>query len=116
MMNRTTAIFGGSVTFVASVFAGNLAFRKEAPKGEGPFPTAVERVKTYDGIASTYDSQIGWDETVMGVWLLRRWLTGRAKGDVLEVATGTGRNHEYYDKVTLGPSFYSPVAPVSPTT
>ena len=34
----------------------------------------------------------------MGVWLLRRWLVkGHARGEVLEVATGTGRNHAYYD-------------------
>ncbi|CAO3589387.1 unnamed protein product [Absidia cylindrospora] len=32
----------------------------------------------------------------MGIGLLRQWLVGQAKGDVLEVSTGTGRNFNYY--------------------
>ncbi|SAL98789.1 hypothetical protein [Absidia glauca] len=47
-------------------------------------------------VADRYDDEIGWDEKVMGIGLLRRWLVGQATGDVLEVSTGTGRNFDYY--------------------
>ena len=54
------------------------------------------RVERFDALAETYDDEIGVDELVMGLPLLRRWLLRRARGDVLEVACGTGRNLELY--------------------
>ena len=52
---------------------------------------------TYERLAKIYDDAIGMDETMMGMLLLRRFLvSGHAKGDVLEVAAGTGRNLPYY--------------------
>jgi len=51
----------------------------------------------YDCIAPCYDKYIGWDETLMGVNLLRWWTLRRAKGHCLEVSAGTGRNLPYYD-------------------
>lgn len=55
-----------------------------------------ERLAIFREGASGYDKQIGTDETVMGLNLLRRWLLRQAKGKVLEVAGGTGRNLEYF--------------------
>ena len=34
---------------------------------------------TFDDLADTYDKQIGWDEKLMGVSLIRRWLIRQAK-------------------------------------
>ncbi|KAJ1515115.1 Methyltransferase-like protein 7B [Coelomomyces lativittatus] len=50
----------------------------------------------YDIIAKDYDKELYWDEWRMGMLLLRRWLISKAKGDVLEIAAGTGRNLPYY--------------------
>lgn len=50
-----------------------------------------------DNMAPTYDDQIGMDETLMGVGLIRRWMLRDIKGSVLEVGCGTGRNLDYYN-------------------
>ena len=34
---------------------------------------------TFDRVAATYDRQIGWDETLMGIGLLRWWAIRQAK-------------------------------------
>ena len=33
----------------------------------------------YDDLADSYDQQIGWDETLMGINLLRWWVVRKAK-------------------------------------
>lgn len=71
-------------------------------KADGTIVTQQVTPKNFDTrtiwgqVADRYDDEIGWDEKVMGIGLLRRWLVGQAKGDVLEVSTGTGRNFDYY--------------------
>ncbi|KAI8983970.1 hypothetical protein BDF20DRAFT_905139 [Mycotypha africana] len=69
-------------------------------EGRTPEPSVTPRTfdttSVWQKVAKEYDNDIGWDEFVMGVGLLRRWLIGKAKGDVLEVSTGTGRNYPYY--------------------
>lgn len=67
------------------------------------------RVKRFQEIADVYDSQIARDEAVMGINLLRRVLLYfHAKGTVLEVGAGTGRNLSFYpstvDRVVLSDS------------
>ncbi|KAL3133523.1 hypothetical protein ABBQ38_007376 [Trebouxia sp. C0009 RCD-2024] len=54
--------------------------------------------QAFNCLADTYDKQVGWDERLMGISLLRRWLIRQAQGDVLEVSAGTGRNLPYYSK------------------
>src|SRR5579884_1902911 len=51
--------------------------------------------RLYDRTASRYDRGIGLTERLLfgdG----RRWVCAQARGDVLEVAVGTGRNLPYY--------------------
>lgn len=55
----------------------------------------AERLSVFGKGAGAYDKEIGTDETVMGLNLLRWWLLGKARGAVLEVAGGTGRNLDY---------------------
>eukprot|EP00548_Thalassiothrix_antarctica_P001618 CAMPEP_0194134036 /NCGR_PEP_ID=MMETSP0152-20130528/4109_1 /TAXON_ID=1049557 /ORGANISM="Thalassiothrix antarctica, Strain L6-D1" /LENGTH=273 /DNA_ID=CAMNT_0038829561 /DNA_START=40 /DNA_END=858 /DNA_ORIENTATION=- len=68
-----------------------------------------ERNEQYTRIASEYDSKIQRDETYMGINVLRRALLYfHAKGTILELAAGTGRNLQYYpnnvDRVILSDS------------
>ncbi len=57
-------------------------------------------------IALSFDSEVGYSESLFGITGLRRKLVEQAHGRVLEVGAGTGRNTEYYrldrcDSVTL---------------
>lgn len=98
------AIVGAPVYIAATV--GTYMFMKaDSPAPEGgpalpddPFvtPGAATSHEVYDATAATYDASIGTDELAMGLPLLRRWLLTRARGRVLEVAAGTGRNVPYY--------------------
>jgi methyltransferase OMS1 len=61
------------------------------------FVNNPERNLQFQKIAQTYDNQIGRDEAYMGInWLRRSLLYFHAKGTVLEVGAGTGRNLDYY--------------------
>jgi methyltransferase OMS1 len=65
------------------------------------------RTHQFQNVAKHYDTEIGRDESVMGINLLRRSLLYfHAAGTVLEVGAGTGRNIDYYpsssvDRVVL---------------
>lgn len=48
-----------------------------------------------------YDSNIEWDEFIMSIPSKRKYLIEKAKGDVLEVSAGTGRNLEYLQYTSL---------------
>ena len=56
-----------------------------------------DRLKLFDDGAFAYDDDIGTDEIVMGLTLIRRWLVYGVKGQILEVGAGTARNLDYYD-------------------
>ncbi|GKY93909.1 hypothetical protein MPSEU_000357800 [Mayamaea pseudoterrestris] len=55
------------------------------------------RSMRYNVIASIYDDEINRQEFFTGINLLRRWMLHfHARGNVLEVGCGTGRNVNYY--------------------
>ena len=57
------------------------------------FVTNPERTKQFQTVAEKYDDEVGRDESVMGMNILRRALLYfHASGTVLEVGAGTGRN------------------------
>lgn len=51
----------------------------------------------YNDTARQYDSDVALAETLMGIGSMRRELVRMARGNVLEVSCGTGRNLDYYD-------------------
>ncbi|KAF4314655.1 hypothetical protein G195_011661 [Phytophthora kernoviae 00238/432] len=69
--------------------------------GDAPAPmTDLKRLQVFDANASQYDKELEWDEQLTGISLMRRFLLRNAKGKVLEVAAGTGRNLGFYPKST----------------
>ncbi|OQR81860.1 hypothetical protein THRCLA_11331, partial [Thraustotheca clavata] len=58
----------------------------------------AERQARFDINSAKYDKEIGMDETMAGIGLMRRFLLKHAHGAILEVAAGTGRNLPYYKK------------------
>jgi SAM-dependent methyltransferase len=67
-----------------------------------------KRAACWDKQAGRYDRQMDfWDRHLFGD--SRPWVCGRAAGDVLEVAVGTGRNLPFYpDDVRLTGVDWSP--------
>ena len=55
------------------------------------------RLDAFSTGAGAYDKEISFDETVLGIGLMRRALLSYATGNVLEVACGTARNASLYD-------------------
>lgn len=55
----------------------------------------------YDKMAEEYDSDIGIEEMLSFMNSKRKWLMKHCKGDVLEVASGTGRNIDYLDPTVI---------------
>ena len=55
------------------------------------FPSEQERKTLFSDLAPKWDATVRWDEFTSGISRWRRQLAERARGDVLEVAIGTGR-------------------------
>ena len=103
-MSRGKLIVGGVVTYITAVGCTYTYLKTRPPppstvcNGCGcTTPFSVRSAEQYDRIAMTYDTKINMDEFVMGVKLLRWHLVSKAGGEVLEVASGTGRNLGYYN-------------------
>ncbi|CAO3677040.1 unnamed protein product [Rhizopus microsporus] len=90
-------LFGGALLYVTATYVSMSVFKNYQARRLDPVsPSNFDTTGVWDSVAKKYDKEIGWDEVVMGMGLLRRWLIGKAQGDVLEVSTGTGRNFGYY--------------------
>ena len=67
-------------TYVGVVGAAYIYVRRRDP----PQPASAEdgvtaTGETFDQLADSYDSRLGWDEAVMGLKLLRWWVIRQAK-------------------------------------
>ncbi|OZJ04440.1 hypothetical protein BZG36_02794 [Bifiguratus adelaidae] len=98
-MSRRLVLVGGTLVYVGVSYATYTYLRK--PAAAEPTlqvdPATHDTCSTWNSIASDYDARIGKDERWLGIGLLRRYMMGKyARGDVLEVSTGTGRNLPYY--------------------
>lgn len=89
----------GGVIYIATSSATYL-YLKKGKSSSCSCPShgtsSTSTTDTFDRIAKDYDDNINFDELLMVVKLLRRRLAGQARGDVLEVSAGTGRNLSYY--------------------
>ncbi|KAF9163356.1 hypothetical protein DFQ26_002676 [Actinomortierella ambigua] len=111
-MSKTHLIVGGLITYAAGVsFAMSFLPGKTPPPakaaaeggsgGDGEqagFPNEAKRRSTFDGLAAGYDSEVNLHEYMLGIQRRRKRLLKQARGRVLEIAAGTGRNVDYYTK------------------
>lgn len=91
-------VYVGAVYLGLQLYGGGNK-RKEMASGDEAksYVYDPKRTSTFQKIAYSYDDEIEKDEFVMGINLLRRALLYfHARGDVLEVGAGTGRNLGYY--------------------
>ncbi|KAF9970923.1 hypothetical protein BGZ73_006203 [Actinomortierella ambigua] len=115
-MSKTHLIVGGLITYAAGVsFAMSFLPGKTPPSAkasaggnggdggnadslQGAFPNETTRRSTFDGLAPGYDSEVNLHEYLLGIQRRRKRLLKQARGRVLEIAAGTGRNVDYYPK------------------
>jgi ubiquinone/menaquinone biosynthesis C-methylase UbiE len=103
MMKFVVGIVGGAIAFAGGVAATSMVVgggggggggRKSGGTSESD-TTQVKSVDVYNRIAGEYDRMIWREEVPMGIPLFRWMLLRHARGDVLEVSAGTGRDCEY---------------------
>ncbi|KAJ3270517.1 hypothetical protein HDV01_007773 [Terramyces sp. JEL0728] len=101
MRNYKTLGIVGIGIYGATVYASYHAYKIYNMPAVSPLAHFPENQKNcsqvYSSIALEYDSKLDWDEFFMGLPSKRRFLAEKAKGDVLEISAGTGRNLEYYN-------------------
>ena len=115
-LRKAGMVLGGGAIYSAAVFISYTAIQNnkkdieetERQLGDGKYSFVQDprRVEQFQRVADTYDEMIGRDEFAMGINLMRRALLYfHAKGTVLEVGAGTGRNLKFYpsnvDRVLL---------------
>lgn len=88
MAKRGLLIVGGGLTYITAVGVGYVYSRYNGDQKLGCSHVHLpddERKAIYAKNAVKYDTQIGTDEILMGLNLLRWWNISRAKGHILEV-------------------------------
>ena len=81
-------------TYITMLYA---QLHNEPPASSNPAEQDNSLTLRYDTTAPDYDAAVESSEYLQGITRLRKQLVGLAKGRVLEVCAGTGRNLEFYD-------------------
>ncbi|CAI5735488.1 unnamed protein product [Hyaloperonospora brassicae] len=101
MWRRPGVVFSGVALYAGVTFVSYVTFydprtsKSRASAAQQPVDDAT-RVHTFNANAAQYDKEVEWDERLMGISLMRRFLLRNAGGQILEVAAGTGRNLGFY--------------------
>ncbi|ETK75747.1 hypothetical protein F441_18018 [Phytophthora nicotianae CJ01A1] len=99
MWRRPSVLFSGAAVYAGVAFATYVTLydpKKSDNNAATPAVDDARRLQVFDMNASKYDKEVDWDERLTGISLMRRFLLQRARGQVLEVAAGTGRNLAFY--------------------
>ncbi|KAK9467726.1 S-adenosyl-L-methionine-dependent methyltransferase [Lipomyces arxii] len=96
---RKRKFLGVFLVSYSAILAGSYYYFNWGLATDGPYqkPVPQDTKPIYEKLAKNYDSIINRDELFMLLPLWRRSVAGKAKGDVLEVSCGTGRNVNYLD-------------------
>jgi methyltransferase OMS1 len=99
--SKAPLVIGGGLVYLCATGAGYLWWQAHPSNlpdhcGCESVVTEEERRRAYDDGAKTYDDDVGWHESASFITRRRRQLLAHARGRVLEVAGGTGRNIDLY--------------------
>ncbi|KDO32703.1 hypothetical protein SPRG_02403 [Saprolegnia parasitica CBS 223.65] len=94
-LKKAALAAGGLTVYGAGVLAAYV-YMYDPSKDMANQISDAERQARFDRNSAKYDQEIGTDETMAGIGLMRRFLLKHAQGSILEVAAGTGRNLPYY--------------------
>lgn len=97
---KGVAITVGAAGLGCALTYGASNLLASAPENK-PFLSEKGRHDVFDGHAKKWDSMVRFDEFIAGLGRSRRHLVQQARGDVLEVAVGTGRNFSYYNSAKV---------------
>ena len=92
MSARSALKMGGA----GVAYIGGMIATYEFTRPKPPLPSCSARCCTFAKLSEDYDKEIERDEASSGIIALREELAKRARGRVLEVAAGTGRNLPFY--------------------
>lgn len=81
-------VLGGVVLYAGVSAAAYRRLRSTQSEAGCQHEQKQQDGQAFSALADTYDQQIGWDEKLMGITLLRRWLVRQAKVSILSWATG----------------------------
>ncbi|OQR99011.1 hypothetical protein ACHHYP_07494 [Achlya hypogyna] len=96
-LKKVALAVGGLSVYGTGVLAAYV-YMYDPSKDNANHISDAERQARFDANSAQYDKDIGMDETMAGIGLMRRFLLKHASGAILEVAAGTGRNLPYYAK------------------
>ena len=88
---------GFAVYAVTAYMVYDINIANKTPKDVELPPQDADVSSIYDSTARSFDNCVTWSEFLGGVNGQRRYLGRQAKGHVLEVSVGTGRNAKYYN-------------------
>eukprot|EP00877_Chromochloris_zofingiensis_P006116 jgi/Chrzof1/1758/Cz10g20030.t1 len=96
---RLSLVLGGAAVYVGAAGSAYYYIKSQTMP---PIPAATsegcaDSSCAFDTCAPHYDKVVGTEEFYMGYGLMRRWMLRQAKGNVLEISAGTGRNLPYYN-------------------
>eukprot|EP00316_Scyphosphaera_apsteinii_P013661 CAMPEP_0119323306 /NCGR_PEP_ID=MMETSP1333-20130426/60428_1 /TAXON_ID=418940 /ORGANISM="Scyphosphaera apsteinii, Strain RCC1455" /LENGTH=222 /DNA_ID=CAMNT_0007330713 /DNA_START=20 /DNA_END=689 /DNA_ORIENTATION=- len=82
----------------AAAYCAGIGITYEFSQPKPSLPTAAQRCCTFENLAPEYDTEVEHDETAAGILAMRAELAASARGKVLEIAAGTGRNLPFYKR------------------
>ncbi|KAJ9258534.1 hypothetical protein DTO195F2_5187 [Paecilomyces variotii] len=97
MSPKAMTVFGVGILAISS-YCGYLytSYRQDVARSRS-LSVPDDVTDRYDQTAPSYDAEVEMGEKVMRLGKRRKELVQMARGDVLEVSCGTGRNMDYYD-------------------
>lgn len=96
MSPRLMTIFGVSIIGIGTYCGYLYSSYRQAVVQSQTMQTPTDVSDRYDKTAPGYDDEVALGEWFMGLGKRRKELIRMARGDVLEVSCGTGRNMHYY--------------------
>lgn len=100
LLQRPGLVLAGATVYLSTTAITYLTFYEPPQEAKDAVHdmSNAKRLQVFNTNADKYDKDVDFDEKLVGISLMRRFLLRNATDTVLEVAAGTGRNLSYYPK------------------